>query len=402
MKAVLLCLALLFFSACAPKSPQYIKDSQNYTSFGLDSHDIQTLVDSNIRSLSDSELVRNFNGKDKKVLALSNISNQTSEDIDMELLGRRLIRELRASKKFILSSAIAGSGGSTESMLDNSRKLDERFNPYTTQENGTLDAPEFALSGKLIERVKSIDSMLRVDYTLLLSLTDLKNGRVVWDNEASVSKVVDKRNAKRFSSKNNNTEPTLQEMIQACEDKDYEFCAKVGLHFYGSADFKQSAKYYEYACNGNLALGCLNLGIMYEEGKGVPQNHRKSIAYLAQACINGEVIGCAAAGYLYRDILHDYDEAFRYNKLACTGGMAPSCTSVGLAYHEGQGAPQSYAKAAGYYRQSCNANDSEGCLLLGALYKEGNGVEKNTNFAYTLFKKACNLGSDTGCTMLQK
>lgn len=258
MKIILLCLALLLLNACAPKSPQYVKDSQSYTSFGLDSHDIQTLVDLNLRSLLDSELMRTLSGK--KILALSNISNQTSEDIDMELLSRRLIRELHTSKKFILSSAIAGSGGNTESMLKNSRKLDERFNPYTTQENGTLDAPEFALSGKLIERTKNIDSVLRVDYTLLLSLTDLKNGRVVWDNEASVSKVVDKKLRAKFTNTKHSTEPTPQEMIQACKDKNYESCAKVGLHFYGSADFEQSAKYYKIACDGGLGLGCVNLG----------------------------------------------------------------------------------------------------------------------------------------------
>lgn len=179
----------MYLSACSDKAARYVNDSSDYTSFGIDLHDIDSVIANNTKSLLQSSYVKEM--KSKKLLAISNIINQTHEDIDMEFVSRKFVRSIRQSNKFTLTNAIAGSGATTEQMIAKSRDLinNPMYNQRTTQENDTLEAPELALSGRIIERKKTIDKIQRVDYMFLFVLTDLKSGKVLWDNEEIISKV---------------------------------------------------------------------------------------------------------------------------------------------------------------------------------------------------------------------
>lgn len=195
-KLYTLCLSLLVsfvFISCASNA-KYITDSSKYTSYGIDYHDIEKMVDNNAKSLLKSDFIKDLTLKsqDKKILAISDIQNDTNENIDMELLSRKFVRKIRDSKKFILTNAIAGSGNSTDSMIRNSRKLrdDEEFNQHTTQQKGNLISPNYSLSGKISQRVTRIRNDIRIDYQFLLTLTDLKTGTVVWDNEEVIFKLI--------------------------------------------------------------------------------------------------------------------------------------------------------------------------------------------------------------------
>lgn len=156
------------------------------------------MIDDNVASFLSSDFVKNLEGK--KVLVISDIENLTDEDIDIELLSRKLIRQIRNSKKFTLTNAIAGSGSKTDKMIRESRKLrnDEEYNQYTTKEKGNLVAPDYSLSGKITQRTKSIGKEVRVDYQLLLVLSDLKDGVVLWDNEKIISKVIAKEKLQEY------------------------------------------------------------------------------------------------------------------------------------------------------------------------------------------------------------
>ncbi|MGX3043679.1 penicillin-binding protein activator LpoB [Helicobacter sp. T3_23-1056] len=194
----LLTLAFLFLLASCAYKPQYINDSSDYTSFGIDYHDIEMMIDDIVASFLSSDFVKNLEGK--KVLVISDIENLTDEDIDIELLSRKLIRQIRNSKKFTLTNAIAGSGSKTDKMIRESRKLrnDEEYNQYTTKEKGNLVAPDYSLSGKITQRTKSIGKKVRVDYQFLLVLSDLKKGVVLWDNEEIISKVIAKEKLQEY------------------------------------------------------------------------------------------------------------------------------------------------------------------------------------------------------------
>ena len=54
----------------------------------------------------------------------------------------------------------------------------------------------------------------------------------------------------------------------------------------------QAAQFYEKSCHGNYASGCYNLGVSYENGEGVQPNKSTAKKYYGKACDLGYQKGC--------------------------------------------------------------------------------------------------------------
>lgn len=54
---------LTLFSSCKDVSPQYVSNSSDYTSIGIDLHDIDKVIESSAKSLLKSDYVRTMNSK---------------------------------------------------------------------------------------------------------------------------------------------------------------------------------------------------------------------------------------------------------------------------------------------------------------------------------------------------
>ena len=78
---------------------------------------------------------------------------------------------------------------------------------------------------------------------------------------------------------------------------------------------------------------CLNLGFMYEHGRGVKQSDFEAVKYYLKACILEDGTGCTLLGFMYQD---------------------------------GRGVKHSDVEAVKYYRKACTLEDGGGCTLLGA------------------------------------
>lgn len=259
---VLLVLAL----AHAKKSPQYITDSKDFSSIGIDRHDIESVVEKVSTKLLESSFVRELQGQ--KILAIADLRNLTQEDIDVEFLSRKITRTLRKSKKFTLTNAIAGSGSSTDSLITDSRKLtkDKRFNQYTTQEDGTLLAPNYSLSGKIIERRKSVGDKVRVDYDFLFVLTDLKSGRVVWDDEENIAKAIDKSQVARFSKLG----------AGSCEGGDALACEREAQAALDADDPQSAQELFKQACDLGNRQACENAAYIKQALKKQQRAEKKA------------------------------------------------------------------------------------------------------------------------------
>ncbi len=59
--------------------------------------------------------------------------------------------------------------------------------------------------------------------------------------------------------------------------------------------------------------------------------------------------------------------------------------SLGLAYHQGEGVPQDYAKAMDWYLKAYAKKDGDALNNIGVMYRDGLGVSKNEKVAYLLF-----------------
>lgn len=194
MKILLLAFAVVF-CACSVQT-QYVnlEDSKDYTSVGLDYHDIDDAATKSVKSLLTSKYTKDIDTDKPKVLVISSVVNDTMQHIDTQQLTRKITRQMRESGKFLLSLAM---GESSDSMIETARMArdNDEFNQYTTIEKGELVAPELSLSGRIIQKnTKLSSSKQRIDYYFLLTLSDIKSGLVIWDDEVNIIKVGSNKN----------------------------------------------------------------------------------------------------------------------------------------------------------------------------------------------------------------
>ncbi|MCX2716657.1 penicillin-binding protein activator LpoB [Helicobacter sp. MIT 21-1697] len=182
-------LSTLLISGCN-NGPQYIdpSNSKAYASMGLDYHDIEKAASDSVRSLLKSSQVRSMSGGKPKVLMISGVVNDTMQTIDTDQLSRKITRDMRNSGKFVLTLA---QGAKTEKGIKMARTArdDDEFDQRTTIEKGTLKAAELSLSGKIVQKNTRVGSKQRTDYYFLLTLTNLKDGTVIWDDEVNIIKL---------------------------------------------------------------------------------------------------------------------------------------------------------------------------------------------------------------------
>jgi|694.fasta_scaffold75288_2 TPR repeat protein len=131
----------------------------------------------------------------------------------------------------------------------------------------------------------------------------------------------------------------------------------------------EDIKELEIACIWGNSKGCSNLGVLYDEGKGVEQ---------------------------------DYFKAKDYFEKACNLNSGDGCYYVGRLHHNGNGVKQDYFKAKDYFEKACNLNNALGCVAHGALYILGEGVKQDKFKAKEYFGKACDLKEQKGCEFYAK
>lgn len=181
---------MLVMSGCNT-SPKYIDtaDSRSYSSMGLDYHDIEKAASDSVKSLLQSAYVKNISRTGSpKVLMISGVVNDTMQNIDTDQLTRKVTRDMRNSGKFALTLAV---GNKKDKGIATGRSVrdNDEFDQHTTIEKGTLKAPEYSLSGKIVQKNTKVGSKQRTDYYFLLTLTNIKNGLVVWDDEVNIVKL---------------------------------------------------------------------------------------------------------------------------------------------------------------------------------------------------------------------
>lgn len=126
------------------------------------------------------------------VIAIGNIVNDTTQRIDTDILIKKIRTTILKSGDAQIATNFSGED-TTSNSVRNLRNNSE-YNQSTIVERGTLIAPNMSLSGKMIQRnlklesgwLSSVDT--RVEYYLQLTLTDLKTGLSVWEDEQPIIK----------------------------------------------------------------------------------------------------------------------------------------------------------------------------------------------------------------------
>lgn len=103
-----------------------------------------------------------------------------------------------------------------------------------------------------------------------------------------------------------------------------------------------------------------NLGIMYLDGKGVPQNMSEAVRYLSLSAAAGSSLGQNNLGGLYRD---------------------------------GKGVPRDFARAMQWFSASASQGNSAGMYNMGLMYELGQGIKPDPFRAYMWYALAADQGN---------
>jgi TPR repeat protein/serine/threonine protein kinase len=149
-------------------------------------------------------------------------------------------------------------------------------------------------------------------------------------------------------------------------------------------------------CDRGVAPSCYTLGLLYENGNGVPRDVAGAAAAYAKGCVGGSPPACYASGRLL-EAQKDFAAALDRYADGCTKGSAQACSSVGRFYSEGIGVEKDPAVAKGFYERACSGGYGVGCSNLGVLYERGQGVDVDLDRARSLYQEACDHGAPSAC-----
>lgn len=153
-------------------------------------------------------------------------------------------------------------------------------------------------------------------------------------------------------------------------------------------------------CNRGNAGSCHALGMMYENGTGLPRDEIRAAGFYGAACVRGHAVACHALGTMREKGKGgelSVTEAARMYEASCEGGSAQGCNGLARMYDEGKGMPKDDARAAELFRKSCDGGYATGCSNLGRKIEKGEGLPKDAVAARVLYEKACDMGSAPGC-----
>lgn len=156
--------------------------------------------------------------------------------------------------------------------------------------------------------------------------------------------------------------------------------------------------YRSLAEQGNAKAQAL-LGLLYEDGNGVPQNYAQAAKWYLRAAEQGEAGAQDLLAGLYcrgQGVAQSFAEAAKWYRLAAEQGKGNAQAMLGLMHYEGLGAPKSYAAALKWFRLAVEQGNAKGQAGLADLYSRGQGVPQNYVEASRLYRLAAEQGNAKG------
>lgn len=183
--------SVLLLVACGGTTPVRV-DTGNDTAgtvMGLDYRDFEDAAANMVASMLSSGAVSKPEGG-RYVLAISRVTNDTMQRLDTDQLVKKMRVELLRSGKVVVTTAVSGNGAE-DAMSYQARELrgNDEFDQDRVAGKGQMVAPDYSLSGKIIQRNNRIDSRnTQVDYYFQMTLTDIDTGLAYWEDEVPIIK----------------------------------------------------------------------------------------------------------------------------------------------------------------------------------------------------------------------
>jgi len=186
MKKLLISAALLSLAGCSsPRDSKYIEANDGSGIVSIDSVNVQDFAlaaDTMLKSLYDSPAFVGAKRPDgSPILMVGRVTNDTGSNFDTSQLVKKMTVSLTKSGKVRVAKAI-GFGGPEDQAAAEARK----------SQAVVLTAkpliPDFTLSGKILENRAAARGVQQTSYIFQLSLTEVKTGLAVWEEEKTITK----------------------------------------------------------------------------------------------------------------------------------------------------------------------------------------------------------------------
>jgi TPR repeat protein len=196
------------------------------------------------------------------------------------------------------------------------------------------------------------------------------------------------------------TENVTSRCSDVCTKTDFAACFAMGQRN-ETTDPNEAIRNYETGCEAGEISSCVNAGVMYDKGKGIPKDENKSFIYDKKACDGKDAQGCLNVAIDYDDGLgtaKDPDAAFRAADFACTGKVMGGCRMAGQALLLGRGVPRDVVTGVDRLERACKGEAWGACFVLGVAEVDGShGVRKDIAHGEALLESACAHDHVTSC-----
>lgn len=143
------------------------------------------------------------------------------------------------------------------------------------------------------------------------------------------------------------------------------------------------------------AAAQFNVGLMYRDGKDVPQDLPEAVRWFRKAAEQGLDSAQVNLGVMYyfgQGVAQDYAEAARWYRKAAEQELSGAQFNLGKMYAKGQGVPQDFEEAVQWIRSAANWGLPDARFSLGQMYADGQGVPKDSAEAVRWFRMAADQG----------
>jgi TPR repeat protein len=133
------------------------------------------------------------------------------------------------------------------------------------------------------------------------------------------------------------------------------------------------------------------LGVLYEDGKDLPQDYSQAAFWFRRGAEQGDKGSQNLLGALYFDgkgVSQDYAQAAAWFRKAAVQGDMEAQSNIGGLYLVGRGVPQDYREAEKWLSKAADQGNATALYNLGTMYAKGQGVQQNNTGAYLCFDLA--------------
>ncbi len=146
---------------------------------------------------------------------------------------------------------------------------------------------------------------------------------------------------------------------------------------YMRGDYAVAFESFSILAEQGVARAQVNLGFMYADGKGVPQDDAEAVRWYRRAAEQGDARAQVSLGYMYvqgRGVSQDYTEALRWFRQAAEQGDARAQIKLGAMHALGQGVPQDHVQAHKWFNLAASRFSSSEQELRDKAVQARNGV----------------------------